>query len=114
MFKSKRKIYLEHKEFARRLVLSRLAFFNEHYQLQFNRVAIRDTRRNWGSCSSKQNLNFNYRIIFLPPELADYLIVHELCHLAEMNHGHQFWRLVSQTLPDWRVSRRLLKKVIIK
>lgn len=108
------KLYLEHKESARRLVHERLEFFNQHYLLTYYRVAIRDNRRSWGSCSSKQNLNFNYRLIHLEPELVDYVIVHELCHLLEMNHGANFWALVSQTIPDWRQRRRLLKKIPIK
>lgn len=94
--------YQNHKEAARSLTLARLEHFNQHYQLTYNRVAIKNTRSRWGSCSSKNNLNFNYRIIFLPPELQDYLIVHELCHLQEMNHGPQFWALVAQTLPQYR------------
>ncbi len=114
MYKSGRAKYLEFKEPARRLVYDRLAFFNSFYNFKFNRVAIRDQRRCWGSCSSGANLNFNYRIIALPIELADYLIVHELCHLAEMNHSFKFWQLVGQAMPDWRQRRRALKKVVLK
>ncbi len=96
------KHYLENKERARELVLARLAVFNQHYNLHWNRVAIRNQRRCWGSCSSKKNLNFNYKIQFLPPHLQDYIIVHELCHLTVLNHGENFWKLVSEQMPDYK------------
>ena len=101
--------YLEHKEAARRVVLVRLEHFNQHYGLTYGRVSIKCQRRCWGSCSSLGNLNFNYRILFLPPELQDYIIVHELCHLAELNHGPQFWQLVAQMMPQYQQYKNALK-----
>lgn len=100
--------YLAEKENARTFVLQKLKQFNQFYGFSFERVAIRDQRTRWGSCSGKRNLNFNYRIIHLPIEHADYLIVHELCHLKQMNHSKDFWELVSQAIPDYRrISREL-------
>ena len=64
-------------------------------------MAIRNQRRCWGSCSSKKNLNFNYKIQFLPEHLADYIIVHEMCHLVELNHGQKFWDLVAAQIPEY-------------
>lgn len=95
------KHYREHKEAARALVYDRLAYFNAHYGLVWNRVAIRNPRRSWGSCTSLGNLNFSYKILFLPPHLRDYIIVHELCHLAELNHGAAFWQLVAACAPAY-------------
>jgi len=95
------KHYLAHKEAARELVLARLVHYNEHYQLTWNRVAIRNQRRCWGSCSANKNLNFNYKIQFLPAHLRDYIIVHELCHLAQLNHGKNFWSMVSEQIPEY-------------
>jgi predicted metal-dependent hydrolase len=92
--------YLALKEHARELVHARLAHFNQHYNFSYNRVSIKNTKTKWGSCSSKRNLNFSYKIITLPPELQDYLIVHELCHLSEMNHRKGFWDLVGETIPN--------------
>lgn len=104
------KHYTEHKEAARRLIHIRLEYFNTHYNLTYKRVAIRNQRRSWGSCTSLGNLNFSYKILFLPPELADYIIVHELCHLKELNHGERFWNLVAETVPDYRERKAVLKK----
>ena len=101
--------YLEHKETARQLVLARLSYFNQFYGFKIGRVAIRSQKSRWGSCSAKGNLNFNYRIIFLPPELQDYIIVHEICHLKELNHGAGFWSLVGEQLPDYLLLRRGLR-----
>lgn len=95
---------------ARALAHARLEHFNQHYHFTYARVFIKDTKSRWGSCSIKSNLNFNYRIALLPPELADFVIVHELCHLKEMNHSPHFWALVAETIPEWQVLRsRLLK-----
>ena len=93
--------YRAHKERARALVHERLAYWSAHYEGSYGRVAIRDQRTRWGSCSSKQNLNFNYRIVFLPPHLADYIIVHELCHLLELNHSERFWAHVARACPEY-------------
>ncbi len=92
--------YEEHKEHARALVHEKLAHWNQYYNCTYNRVAIKNLRSRWGSCSSKQNLNFNYRIVFLPEALIDYIIVHELCHLIEFNHSSTFWEHVARTIPD--------------
>ena len=94
---------------ARQLAAQRLAFFNASYNLKFGRVAIRDQRTRWGSCSHKGNLNFNYRIALLPPHLSDYIIVHELCHLRHLDHSRRFWDLVGQVLPDYAALRRELR-----
>jgi hypothetical protein len=96
------KHYLENKELARALVADRLEHFNQHYNVSWNRVAIRNQRRCWGSCSSKKNLNFNYKLLLLPPHLRDYIIVHELCHLVHLNHGKEFWHLVAEQVPQYR------------
>ena len=96
------KHYVLHKEEARELIVARLAHYNLHYQLSWNRVAIRNQRRCWGSCSAKKNLNFNYKLLFLPPHLCDYIIVHELCHLVHLHHGQTFWDLVADEVPNYK------------
>ena len=110
--KNSRKNYLKHKESSRKLVLERLEHFNKTYNFQFNRVSIKDQKTCWGSCSSKKNLNFNYKILFLPQELADYIIVHELCHTEELNHSPKFWDLVAQTIPNHKTLRKQLNQTL--
>lgn len=105
--------YLLHKESARKLIHNRLEYFNRHYNLEYFRVSIKNTKTKWGSCSSKKNLNFSYRIVFLRPELQDYLIVHELCHLAQMNHGEGFWNLVEETIPQAKKFHKELRTIHI-
>ena len=96
-----RAAYDTHKEAARALVHARLSAFNDLYGFTYGRVSIKNQKTMWGSCSKQGNLNFNYRLVLLPPELADYVIVHELCHLQELNHSRRFWDLVAQTLPQY-------------
>jgi predicted metal-dependent hydrolase len=105
-----KKHYRDHAEAARALAHERLEHFNRHYGLSYNKVSIKNTKTRWGSCSSKRNLNFNYKILFLSPEERDYIIVHELCHLKEMNHGPHFWALVAEQVPNWQTLRRTVKK----
>ncbi|MDP2586758.1 MAG: M48 family metallopeptidase [Candidatus Komeilibacteria bacterium] len=104
-----KKEYLENKDRALILAQQRLEFFNRSYGFKFNRVSIKNQKTRWGSCSKKGNLNFNYRIALLSQPLADYIIVHELCHLGQLNHSRQFWDLVAQTIPDYSKMRRELK-----
>lgn len=75
-----------------------------------NRITIRSQKTRWGSCSSKGNLNFNWRLLMAPLEILDYVVVHELCHLAYLNHSPQFWQLVGDILPDYSQCRRWLRE----
>ncbi len=93
------------------MILERLESLNKHYGLSYGRVAIRDQRSRWGSCSKKGNLNFNYRLLFLPLPLVDLVIAHELCHLKEFNHSTAFWGLVAETIPDLSLRREELRRV---
>ncbi|MEK7063709.1 MAG: M48 family metallopeptidase [Patescibacteria group bacterium] len=102
--------YAANKEEARALICARVAELNVHYNFAYNRIAIRNTRSRWGSCSRKRNLNFSYIIASLPQGLRDYVIVHELCHLAAFNHSPAFWDRVAETLPNHRSLRASLRK----
>lgn len=109
-----RAAYKKHKESARALVHKKLTEHNAHYALTFGKIAIRNQRTRWGSCSKNGNLNFHYRIVELPEHLADYIIVHELCHLAEFNHSKRFWGLVAQKIPDHKAARKALTRHVSK
>jgi predicted metal-dependent hydrolase len=111
MLRRNRKEYIEYKETARTLVHARLEHFNTYYRLSYNRVSIKETRSRWGSCSKKGNLNFSYKLALIPQELADYVIVHELCHIQELNHSKNFWQLVEKTIPNYKELREKLKRV---
>lgn len=100
-------------ERARALAKAKLEYWNQFYKFSYNRLAIKSHKGRWGSCSRLKNLNFNYKIIFLPEALVDYIVVHELCHLGELNHSSKFWRLVAATIPDWRERRRQLRHNVI-
>ena len=102
--------FKEYKKKALELVETKLQYWNQHYGFRYNQVNVRNQSTRWGSCSAKGNLNFHYRIIFLPEHLADYLIVHELCHLKAFDHSVHFWTLVEKTIPDFRACRKALKK----
>ena len=104
--------YKKYKLQALVLAQRRLAEFNLFYGYQVNRVSIKNQRTRWGSCSKKGNINFNYRIALLPDRLADYLVVHELCHLGEFNHSQKFWDLVAKTIPDYRLRRKELRAIL--
>lgn len=84
-----------------------------HFAPQLNhhphKVMVRDTKSRWGSCSTKKNLSFSWRLIMAPPDILHYVVAHEMAHLVEMNHSADFWKIVDQLDPDWRKSRRWLK-----
>lgn len=105
--------YVKDKEEARRIISARLVDLNKHYNFTYNRVAIRNQSSRWGSCSKNKNLNFNYKLLHISPEDRDYVIVHELCHLAEMNHGPKFWALVAELCPNYKDSRARLREHIL-
>ncbi len=108
--------YAEHKETTRVLVSTRLPEIIEAYKvigIEFKpvgRICIKNTLTRWGSCSSKGNLNFSYRLCLLPAYLSDYIIIHELCHLREFNHSSRFWDLVALLAPAYAAHREELKK----
>ncbi|MDQ5952083.1 MAG: hypothetical protein QG626_210 [Patescibacteria group bacterium] len=97
------------KSSALRLAQDRLKYFNQFYGFVWKDVVIRNQRTRWGSCSSTGRLSFTYKISLLPSHLADYIIVHELCHLKEMNHSKRFWALVAQTQPEYRALKHELQ-----
>lgn len=110
---SGRRAYLARREVARLFVHERVLHWNQFYQFKHGRIAIKNTKTVWGSCSRKGNLNFSFALTSLPSELADYVVVHELCHLQEHNHSRAFWDLVARTQPDYQRLRRELKTYVL-
>ncbi|MFH0739628.1 MAG: M48 family metallopeptidase [bacterium] len=108
--KGSKKDYLKYREQALALAQNRIEHFNKVYGLKYNKISIKNQKTRWGSCSKKGNLNFNYKIVLISERLADYIIVHELCHLKEFNHSQKFWNLVGQEIPDYLEIRKELKK----
>lgn len=78
--------------------------------VSYGRIAIRHQRTRWGSCSSRGNLNFNCLLMAAPDYVQNYVVVHELAHLKEMNHSKRFWAVVADVLPDYKEARRWLKE----
>jgi hypothetical protein len=101
--------YQARKGEALAIVTERLAYFNQTYGFVWTRITIKNQKTRWGSCSRRGHLNFNYCLAALAPELRDYIIVHELCHLREFNHSPRFWNLVARVLPDYKERRRRLR-----
>ena len=89
---------------------SRAEFYAPFLGVTFGRVSVKDQRTLWGSCTREGNLNFNWRLTMAPPEVLDYLVVHELAHRAEMNHSRRFWGVVERVCPAHRAQRRWLRK----
>jgi len=102
--------YLRKKKEAHILVRGKLELFNKFYGFEYKKFCIRNQKTRWGSCSSGRNLNFNYKLVYLSEALAEYVVVHELCHLKEMNHSKKFWALVEKLVPDYKEKRKRLKE----
>ena len=86
------------------------AYYAARMGVTFNRITIRDQKTRWGSCSSKGNLNFNWRLVLAPVPVLDYVVVHELAHRREMNHSSRFWDIVGEMMPDYQIHRRWLRE----
>lgn len=95
---------------ALRYIPERVAYFAQIVGVTYGRITIRNQKTRWGSCSSKGNLNFNCLLMLTPPEVIDYVVVHELCHRKEMNHSKAFWNEVEKVCPNYKESVRWLKE----
>lgn len=85
------------------------SFYAKLMGVEYGRITIRAQKTRFGSCSSKKNLNFNLAIMLMPDEIRDYVIVHELAHLKEMNHSSRFWREIEKIIPDYNPKRKWLQ-----
>jgi predicted metal-dependent hydrolase len=94
---------------AKEIFVSRTLHFTKLYGLTFKNVTVKDQKSKWGSCSTRGNLNYNWKLIFGPKSILDYIVVHEVCHLKEMNHSDRFWSLVGLHYPEYKEMRRWLR-----
>ncbi len=95
---------------ARTVIPDRVAFYADRMGVPYGRITIRRQKTRWGSCSENGNLSFNCLLMLAPPEVLDYVVVHELCHLKEMNHSRAYWDEVEQVLPDYRKPKKWMKE----
>ena len=94
---------------AKQVFPERAAYFARRMGVSYGRITIREQKTRWGSCSSGGNLNFNWKLVLMPSEVLDYVVVHELAHRKEMNHSAKFWKVVEAELPDYMARRENLR-----
>lgn len=99
-----------YREKARKRITERVSYFAEKMGVTYTSIRIGSARTRWGSCSARGGLNFQWKLILMPPEILDYVVVHELAHRIEMNHSPRFWAQVEKILPDYRQRRQWLKE----
>ena len=90
--------------------IRKVEYYSKIMNVTVGRVTIRNQKTRWGSCSSEGNLNFHWKLVLMPPEVLDYVVVHELAHRKEMNHSRKFWAEVKNVLPDYEKRRKWLKE----
>ncbi len=95
---------------AESIIPVRVSRLNEEWKFRYSSITVRNQRTRWGSCSRKGALSFNWRLVILPMEVADYLICHELAHLKYLDHSARFWNLVETIFPSFRQSERWLRR----
>jgi predicted metal-dependent hydrolase len=98
-----------YKKLAKKYFQERLDHCSQVTSFVFSSWRLKNNKTNWGSCSSKKNINLNWRLIMAPHEVIDYVIIHELCHLKQMNHSDKFWSLVERFDPSWKEHSNWLK-----
>ncbi|WP_281951862.1 M48 family metallopeptidase [Nitrosophilus kaiyonis] len=103
-----------YKKEAKEYIEKRVIYFAKNFNLSFNNIKINSAQKRWGSCSSKNNLNFSYRLIMCPKEVIDYVIIHELSHLTHFNHSKDFWTLVSKRCPNYKYCEKWLFENYLK
>lgn len=98
------------REKARKVLTEKTDYYKRLIGVDYKKIRIGDQKTRWGSCSSSGTISYNWRLILMPEEIMDYVVVHELCHMVEMNHSKRFWARVAEILPDYQIRRKWLKE----
>ena len=98
------------KKLAKQIIPPKVEYYSKIMDLKYGRITITSAKTRFGSCSSAGNLSFSYRLMLYPEEAIDYVVVHELAHLVELNHSPAFYRIVEKVMPDYKARNKLLKK----
>jgi len=101
----------ELKKEAKKYFNEKTEYFSRIMNLKYGRITITSAKTRFGSCSSKGNISFSYRLMLYPEAAREYVVVHELAHLLEMNHSKRFYQVVERYLPDYKIRKKLLKKL---
>lgn len=96
---------------ALKVIPERVAYYAARMGVTYHRITIREQKTRWGSCSKAGNLNFNWKLVLMPPEILDYVVVHELAHRKQMNHSPAFWAEVAKEIPDYQNRRKTLNEL---
>lgn len=93
---------------CKKIVGERIKIYQQQLRVKPKLIEVVESNKQWGSCNTKKELTFNYRLVMAPLEIIDYVVVHELCHLLHMNHDRSFWRRVGSVLPDYKKRQEFL------
>ena len=99
------------KKIAKQKIMEHVDYYARRMEIDYGSISMRNQKSRWGSCSSKGNLNFNYRLAYLPEELLDYVVVHELAHRRHMDHSAAFWEEVETYYPAYKKCRLMLNDI---
>lgn len=99
-----------YKDKALQWIPKRIAYYEERIGVHCTKLTLRSAKTRWGSCSSEKHIMINWKLIMAPEEVLDYVVVHELCHILQMNHSKDFWALVERYMPDWKEKKAWLKE----
>lgn len=101
------------KKIAKQKIMEHVDYYANRMEIDYGSISMRNQKSRWGSCSSKGNLNFNYRLAYLPEELLDYVVVHELAHRRHMDHSAAFWDEVEAYYPAYKECRQMLNDILL-